>query len=61
LITGEILLDKIENTTGNSTWANDNKTIFYTTQDEQTLRADKVFKHRLGSETAKDELVYLKR
>jgi oligopeptidase B len=27
LITGEILSDKIKNTTGNSTWAGDNKTI----------------------------------
>jgi oligopeptidase B len=32
LITGEILSDKIKNTTGNSTWAGDNKTIFYTTR-----------------------------
>jgi oligopeptidase B len=29
LFTGEILSDKIENTTGNSTWANDNKTVLY--------------------------------
>jgi oligopeptidase B len=28
--TGEILKDTIENATGNSTWANDNQTIFYT-------------------------------
>jgi oligopeptidase B len=27
---------------GNSTWANDNQTIFYTRQDEKTLRSDKV-------------------
>ena len=30
LETGEILSDKIENTTGSATWADDNKTIFYT-------------------------------
>jgi oligopeptidase B len=40
--TGEILKDTIENATGNSTWANDNQTIFYTRQDEKTLRSDKV-------------------
>jgi oligopeptidase B len=34
--------DTIENATGNSTWANDNQTIFYTRQDEKTLRSDKV-------------------
>jgi oligopeptidase B len=61
LITGEILSDKIENTTGNSTWANDNKTIFYTTQDADTLRSDTVVKHKLGTDTAKDEVVYFEK
>lgn len=61
LATGEILADKIENATGNTTWANDNKTIFYTRQDEKTLRSDKVFKHKLGDETSKDELVYFEK
>ena len=58
LRTGDILSDTIENTTGNSTWANDNKTLFYTNQDAKTLRSDKVLKHRLGTETTQDELVY---
>jgi oligopeptidase B len=58
LVTGEILSDKILNTSGNSTWANDNKTIFYTKQDPKTLRSDKVFKHKLGTDSSKDELVY---
>ena len=61
LFTGEILSDKIENATGNSTWANDNKTIFYTRQDEKTLRSDKVFKHKLGTNSAKDILVYFEK
>lgn len=61
LLTGEILSDKIENTTGNSTWANDNKTIFYTRQDEKTLRSDKVFKHTLGTDPSKDKLVYFEK
>ncbi|KIC01440.1 protease 2, partial [Flavobacterium sp. JRM] len=39
LETGEILSDKIENATGSSVWANDNKTMFYTKQDAVTLRA----------------------
>lgn len=58
LTTGEILIDKIESTTGNSTWANDNKTMFYTNQDPKTLRSDKVLKHVLGTATETDELVY---
>jgi len=61
LITGEILSDKIENVTGNSTWANDNKTIFYSCQDEKTLRADRILKHRLGSDSAEDTLVYFEK
>jgi len=61
LVTGEILSDKIENATGNSTWANDNKTIFYTQQDEKTLRSDKVFKHKLGTDAKIDELVYFEK
>jgi len=40
LETGEIIEDKIENTTGRAVWANDNKTLFFTTKDE-TLRAHK--------------------
>ncbi|KAB1154946.1 S9 family peptidase [Flavobacterium luteum] len=61
LLTGETLSDNIENTSGESTWANDNKTIFYTKQDEQTLRSDKVFKHKLGIDSSKDELVYFEK
>jgi oligopeptidase B len=40
--TGEILKDTIENATGNSTWANDNQTIFYPDKTKKTLRSDKV-------------------
>ncbi|MEA9412186.1 S9 family peptidase [Flavobacterium sp. PL02] len=58
LETGEILSDKIENATGSSVWANDNKTMFYTKQDEVTLRADKVFKHKLNTDSINDVLVF---
>lgn len=61
LVTGEILSDKILNTSGNSSWANDNKTIFYTKQDPKTLRSDKVYKHKLGTDSSKDELVYFEK
>ena len=61
LVTGEILSDKVEQTTGNAVWANDNKTIFYTKQDEKTLRSDKVFKHKMGASTEKDQLVYFEK
>ncbi|MEP7095848.1 MAG: S9 family peptidase [Flavobacterium sp.] len=58
LETGEILSDKIENATGGSVWANDNQTIFYTKQDEVTLRADKVFRHTLNTDSENDVLVF---
>lgn len=58
LETGEILSTKIENTNGGATWASDNKTIFYTRKDSVTLRSDKIYKHKLGSDATKDELVY---
>ncbi len=61
LITGEILPDKIEKVTGNSTWANDNKTIFYTKQDQKTLRSDTVLKHKFGTDAAKDEVIYFEK
>lgn len=58
LVTGELLEDVLKNTTGGATWANDNKTIFYTTKDPVTLRSNKIFKHVLGTDQSKDELVY---
>jgi len=58
LKTGEVLSDKIENTTGGITWANDNKTIFYTKKDPVTLRSYQIYRHVLGTETSKDVLVY---
>ncbi len=58
LETGEILKDEIANTTGSSTWGNDNKTLFYTLKDEQTLRADKIYRHTVGGDPEKDVLVF---
>ncbi len=58
LETGEILADSITLTTGSSTWANDNKTLFYTRKDEQTLRSNKIYKHKLGQDSSKDVLIY---
>ncbi len=58
LETGEIYSDTIENTTGSSVWADDNQTLFYTKKDPVTLRADKIYKHRLGTPAEADELVF---
>jgi oligopeptidase B len=57
LETGEISKHSINNTTGTCAWANDNKTIFYTLKDTQTLRASKIYKHCIDP-SKKDVLVY---
>ncbi len=58
LETGELLPDLISNTTGSPVWANDNRTLFYTTQDEITLRADRVWRHCIGEIELPDTQVY---
>ena len=54
--THKVASDRIESTTGSSSWANDNKTLFYTKKDEVTLRAYQIYKHSLGD--TDDELVF---
>ncbi|WP_373058757.1 S9 family peptidase [Zunongwangia sp. H14] len=58
LQTGEFYPEAIENTTGSSTWANDNRSLYYTKKDEQTLRSFQIYKHILGTDPAEDELVF---
>lgn len=58
LETGELLEDKLSNTGGSATWANDGKTVFYTTKDPQTLRQNKIVKHVIGTDQSEDVVVY---
>lgn len=58
LVTGEILNTEIKNTTGGAVWANDNKTVYYSRKDEETLRSNQIFKHTLGTDPSEDVLVY---
>lgn len=58
LETGELYPEKIENTTGRAVWANDNKTVYYSRKDEETLRSNQIFKHVLGTDAENDELVF---
>ncbi|MEM6963635.1 MAG: S9 family peptidase [Bacteroidota bacterium] len=57
LLTGEMLQDELENTTGSIVWANDNETVFYTRKDA-ALRSYQIWKHKLGKPQADDELVF---
>ena len=43
LFTGEILKESIPNTSGSVAWANDNKTVFYTSKNKVTLLSEKIF------------------
>lgn len=58
LETGEMLSDEIPETTGGATWANDNKTVFYTKKDPVTLRSFQIYRHELGTDVSQDVLVY---
>ncbi|MCX7549767.1 S9 family peptidase [Xanthomarina sp. F2636L] len=58
LVTGEIYPEKILNTTGSVTWANDNETVFYSRKDELTLRSNSVFKHKLHTKVEEDIEVF---
>ena len=58
LNTGEMLTDKLIDTSGSLVWANDNKTIFYIKKDLQTLLGYQVYRHQLGTDQSDDALVY---
>lgn len=58
LETNEVYTDEIKNTSGSITWANDNKTLFYTRKHEETLLPYQVFRHTLGNNVSNDILVY---
>ncbi len=58
LITQEILKDQIPEVTGNFVWAADQKSVFYSKQDPETLRSYQVFKHILGTPSTQDLLIY---
>ena len=58
LHTGEVLNDQIINTSGGFAWANDNKTLFYTNRDSDTLRNDKIIRHEIGTKSKDDKIVF---
>ena len=58
LVTGETLKDVIHDVTGNMDWANDNRTLYYSKQDPETLRSHQIWRHALGTDSASDQLVY---
>jgi oligopeptidase B len=61
LSTGKTLPDEIKNTPASMAWADDNKTLFYVENDPITLLTVRVRKHVLGTDVAKDPVVYEER
>src|SRR5512138_482294 len=57
LSTGQIYPDIIPMTAYSVAWANDNKTLFYTVQDDIS-RPYKLFRHVMGTDAKSDVLVY---
>jgi oligopeptidase B len=58
LETGELYPEALLNTSGGATWANDNKTLFYTSKDPETLRPEKIWRHVLGTDQSEDVMIY---
>lgn len=58
LESGELLEDVIPFVQGAAVWANDNKTVFYTSKNEVTLLSEKILRHRLGTPVNEDVIVY---
>jgi oligopeptidase B len=57
LRTGKLMEEPVPNTEGQITWANDNKTYFYTKKDSNTLRSRWIYKHKVGTPYANDQIV----
>ena len=58
LKTNSLLKEKIENCSGSIAWTNDSSAFLYAVRDPITLRSYKIFKHVLGTNSSKDELIF---
>ena len=58
LESGSLLRDRIDSVAGPCIWAADNKTLFYTGKDPETLRSDKILRHKLGNDITMDDTAY---
>jgi oligopeptidase B len=58
LRTGELVPDIVPRAIGGIAWAEDNRTLFYTKPDSVSVRPYQVYRHRLGTPAATDQMVY---
>ena len=57
LRTGQLLAEQVERV-GSIVWAADNRTLFYTVEDEEQKRQFQLFRHALGAPHHQDALIY---
>ena len=57
LRTGEVLTDQAQRV-GSVVWTADNRTLFYTVEDEATKRQFQLFRHVVGKPQTEDALIY---
>ena len=57
LATGEVLADTAERV-GSLAWASNSATLFYSTEDDQTKRQDRLFRHKVGDTASVDVEVF---
>ena len=58
LATGELLPEQIPGASGDIAWSADDKTLFYVENDATTLRSRRVKRHVVGTDPARDVVVY---
>lgn len=58
LETGEIYSDALYPASPAVEWANDNKTLFYTANNPETLLSEKIIRHVLGTNSSADKVMY---
>ncbi|MCK7460153.1 S9 family peptidase [Idiomarina aminovorans] len=58
MTTGELLPERITNTSGDIVWGNNGQYFYYIKKDPETLLGYQVYRHKLGTEQQQDKLVY---
>ncbi|MDC0031856.1 S9 family peptidase [Pelagibacteraceae bacterium] len=58
LETGQIIDESINRSSGTVVWNKNNDTIYYALKDPVTLIENKVFQHKVGTDTKEDILIY---
>ena len=56
--TQQPLADRIEGTAGDIGWSSDGKTLLYVSRERGTLRAHRVYAHRMGTPRSADKLLF---